>query len=78
MRSGRVAIELRELRRSVAQIRFGDGPPNAYAVLQHERLDYKHRPPEKAKYLQSAVDELSREMTVMIGQGAVTAAKRRL
>ena len=78
VRSGRVVIELRELRRASAQIRFGDGASEAYAVIQHERLDYRHDPPEQAKYLQRAVDELSPQMTVLIGRGAVTAAKRRL
>ena len=78
VRSGRVVIELRELRRASAQIRFGDGATEAYAVVQHERLDYKHDPPEQAKYLQRAVDELSPQMSVLIGRGAVTAAKRRL
>ena len=75
--SGRVVSEVREQRLAVAQIRFGDGAPEAYAVIQHERLDYKHDPPEQAKYLQRAVDDLSRRMTVVIGHGAVTAAKRR-
>jgi hypothetical protein len=75
--TGRVEIELRELRRASAQIRFGDAHV-PYAVIQHERLDYRHEPPTSAKYLQRAVDELAPRMTLRIGQGAVTAARRRL
>lgn len=78
VRSGRVVSELRELRLAEAQIRFGDGESEAYAVVQHERLDYRHDPPEQAKYLQRAVDELAPGMPLRIGQGAVSAARRRL
>lgn len=71
--TGRVEIELRELRRAAARIVF-DAP---YSTFVHERLDLHHAPPTQAKFLQRAVDELERRMTVVIGEGAVTAAKRR-
>lgn len=70
-----VTAELRELPLASADIRFGDGID--YAVFVHERLDLFHQPPTQAKFLQRAVDELSPQMTVRIGEGAVAAAKSR-
>jgi hypothetical protein len=72
--TGRVEIELRELPLASAQIIF-DAP---YAAVVHERLDLNHAPPTQAKFLERAVRELSNEMTLKIGQGAVRAARRRL
>jgi len=33
------------------------GAASAYAIVQHERLDYRHEPPGQAKYLEQPVRE---------------------
>lgn len=38
-----------------------------HAFLQHERLDYKHPGGGQAKYLESAVDQVGAEATIIAG-----------
>lgn len=54
--SGEVAVELG----------FG-GPAASYAVVQHERTDYRHTEGE-AKYLEKAIDAKSGEAAGIIGE----------
>lgn len=40
----------------VGNINYG-GPDAPYAAIVHERMDLRHTPPTRAKYLQSAMEE---------------------
>lgn len=39
-----------------------------YAVVQHERLDYRHKPGRKAKYLEGALNETARSLFEVIAR----------
>jgi hypothetical protein len=46
---------------------FARGGDPYYAVLVHENLEMKHKPPEQAKFLERAVDEDIADIAIRIG-----------
>ena len=46
-----------------AQVWYGRGPANAYAVVQHEHLDHRHAPGRTAKYLEAPLRANARQLT---------------
>lgn len=54
MRSGLADVDERALEASVS---YGHGPAAPYAVVQHERTDFRHSEGRRAKWLELALDE---------------------
>ena len=48
------------------EIGYGRGGEPEYAAQQHENLDFHHRAPERAKFLQSALEEDAAEIQARI------------
>ena len=54
MRSGLADVDEQALEASVS---YGHGPAAPYAVVQHERTDFRHSEGRRAKWLELALDE---------------------
>jgi len=54
MRSGLADVDEKALEASVS---YGHGPAAPYAVVQHERTDFRHSEGRRAKWLELALDE---------------------
>ena len=54
MRSGLVDVDEQALEASVS---YGHGPAAPYAVVQHERTDFRHSEGRRAKWLELTLDE---------------------
>jgi hypothetical protein len=46
-----------------AQVWYGRGPANAYAIVQHEHLEFRHAPGRVAKYLEGPLRANARQLT---------------
>jgi hypothetical protein len=76
--TARLTAELSEIDRSSVDMTYGGADSIApYAAIVHENLEARHNPPTQAKYLQRAVDELAPEITLRVGDGAVSGGKAR-
>ena len=68
-------LEARQFRgNSVVEIGFGKGGRPHYAAMQHERLDFYHEPPTRAKFLQVALEEDGPDIEAAIIKGLKTAS----
>jgi hypothetical protein len=51
-----------------AAVGFGSGGADDYAIVQHERLDYRHDNGRQAKYLEQPHRAMASEITTIIGR----------
>lgn len=67
MNTGRIVVDVSAKHRATATIMFGSSGVK-YAALVHERMGVFHKPPTRAKFLQSAMEE---ELSGVLAHAAV-------
>lgn len=69
--TGKVTIPKRRRGQVTVTVEFG-GPRAPYAVVQHERLDYRHTAPQSAKYLEIPFMEAVPGLHTRVGRRIMT------